>query len=94
VTPPAVEWTVVIPVKRADHGKSRLAVPGAERTALARGIALDTIAAARRTARVVVVTADDVIADEAARLGARVVEDPGGGIDAAVAAGAPAGGTS
>jgi 2-phospho-L-lactate guanylyltransferase len=92
VTPPAVEWTVVIPVKRADHGKSRLAVPGAERTALARGIALDTIAAARRAARVVVVTADDVIADEAARLGARVVEDPGGGIDAAVAAGAPAGG--
>ena len=86
------EWTVVIPVKRADHGKSRLTVPGAGRAALARAIALDTIAAAVQAARVVVVTADQAISAEAARLGARVVDDPGGGIDAAVAAGAPAGG--
>jgi 2-phospho-L-lactate guanylyltransferase len=92
VTPPEVEWTVVIPVKRTDLGKSRLAVPAAGRTALARGIALDTIAAACRAARVVVVTADEAIAAEAAQLGAHVVDDPGGGIDAAVAAGAPTGG--
>lgn len=54
-------WSVVVPVKPAAIGKSRLAVPGVDRQALARAIALDTIAAAsaaRRVAEVVVVTDD------------------------------------
>jgi 2-phospho-L-lactate guanylyltransferase len=82
-------WTVVIPIKHTDHGKSRLSVPGVGRTALARAIALDTIAAAAGAARVVVVTSDQAVAELARALDVRVVPDPGGGIDAAVAAGIP-----
>lgn len=54
-------WTVVIPVKDAARAKSRLHVPRAERVALARAIALDTIAAAAACERVrrVVVVGDD-----------------------------------
>jgi 2-phospho-L-lactate guanylyltransferase len=54
-------WSVVIPVKPAEHGKSRLDIPGVDRVALARAIALDTIAAAAAcaaVAQVVVVTGD------------------------------------
>lgn len=83
---------VIVPVKPAAHGKSRLAAPGADRIALARAIALDTIAAAVAVAQVVVVTSDAVTAEAAARLGASIVADPGGGLDAAVAAGAEAAG--
>ncbi|MDN3310876.1 2-phospho-L-lactate guanylyltransferase [Microbacterium oryzae] len=57
----AAGWHVVIPVKPATVGKSRLAVPGVDRVALARAIARDTVAAAARSTRVaeaVVVTAD------------------------------------
>jgi 2-phospho-L-lactate guanylyltransferase len=57
-------WAVVIPVKAATRGKSRLAVPGTDRVSLARAIALDTIAAARACAaveRVVVVTDDPAL---------------------------------
>ncbi len=82
-------WTVVIPVKGAAGGKSRLVVPDIAREALARAIALDTIwaaAACDAVGEVVVVTAD---AEVAASLpsGARTVDDPGTGLDAAVAAG-------
>lgn len=54
-------WSVVVPVKPAAIGKSRLAVPGLDRRDLARAIALDTIAAAaraRRVAEIIVVTDD------------------------------------
>jgi len=54
-------WAVVVPVKPAERGKSRLEVPGVDRVALARAIALDTIAAAAACAlveRVIVVTDD------------------------------------
>lgn len=54
-------WSVVVPVKPAEHGKSRLDVPGVDRVALARAIALDTIAAARAcdaVGQVLVVTDD------------------------------------
>lgn len=51
-------WTVVIPVKPPEIGKSRLDVAGTDRAALARAIAQDTIAAAAEVARVIVVTAD------------------------------------
>lgn len=57
-------WSVVVPVKHGARGKSRLEVPGVDRAALARAIALDTIDAVARAARVaevVVVTDDPVI---------------------------------
>jgi 2-phospho-L-lactate guanylyltransferase len=82
-----IDWTIVIPIKHTDDGKSRLAVPGVSRTALARAIALDTIAAAIGSAQVVVVTSDGSVAEPAQALGARVVRDPGDGLDSAVAAG-------
>ncbi len=86
-------WTVVIPVKPAAHGKSRLTVPGVGREQLARAIALDTIAAASAAAQVIVVTDDPQTAAAARALGATVCPDPGDGLDAAVAAGASAAGT-
>jgi 2-phospho-L-lactate guanylyltransferase len=60
-------WAVVIPVKPATVGKSRLDVPGVDRVALARAIALDTIAAvlsASSVAEVIVVAADGTLRDE------------------------------
>src|SRR4029453_11451948 len=57
----AATWTVVIPVKPSARGKSRLNVSGVDRVALARAIALDTVAAAaacESVAQVVVVTDD------------------------------------
>ncbi|MFB8386248.1 2-phospho-L-lactate guanylyltransferase [Microbacterium sp. NPDC055910] len=85
-------WTVVIPVKDPARGKSRLAVMGVDRVALARAIALDTIAAAAAcpaVARVVVVGDDGGLV-----LGALdvphlrfVPEGDPQGLDAAVATG-------
>jgi 2-phospho-L-lactate guanylyltransferase len=75
-------WTVIVPVKPAEVGKSRLgAAP-----ALARAIALDTIDAARRTpgvARVLVVTSDAALVTEAEL----VLEAAPTGLGAAIAAG-------
>jgi 2-phospho-L-lactate guanylyltransferase len=79
-----VSWTVVIPVKSAEIGKSRLG-----RTPdVARAIALDTIAAALATgARIVVVTADRELAEQ---IDAEVVfEAAPAGLAAAIAAGLP-----
>ncbi|MBW9120117.1 2-phospho-L-lactate guanylyltransferase [Microbacterium trichothecenolyticum] len=85
-------WVVVIPVKRAAHGKSRLDVPGADRADLARAIALDTIEAAARcelVLQVVVVSDDPVLARESAMIPALrfVPEGETRGLDAAVATG-------
>jgi 2-phospho-L-lactate/phosphoenolpyruvate guanylyltransferase len=60
----SLAWVVVVPVKTAALGKSRLAevLADDERADLVRAMALDTIAAARAAAgvrRVVVVTADE-----------------------------------
>lgn len=55
-------WAVIVPVKPAEVGKSRLVVDGVDRMALARAIALDTIAAAascEEVDRVVIVTDDE-----------------------------------
>ncbi|GAA5031849.1 2-phospho-L-lactate guanylyltransferase [Microbacterium fluvii] len=60
-----MSWIVVVPVKPAAAGKSRLEAPGVDRVALARAIALDTIAAAAACAevgQVVVVTDDGMLA--------------------------------
>ncbi|WP_439590984.1 2-phospho-L-lactate guanylyltransferase [Microbacterium sp.] len=82
-------WTVVVPVKPADRGKSRLQVPGVDRVSLARAIALDTIAAAAQVADVVVVTDEGGLVMAAADVpGLRFVpEDEPEGLDAAVALG-------
>ncbi|MFC4614062.1 2-phospho-L-lactate guanylyltransferase [Cellulomonas algicola] len=86
-------WWVVVPVKDADRGKSRLADvlgPG-ERARFVRSMALDTLAAAsaaESVAGVVLVTPDHVLASWAQRGGAVVVDEPpGGGLDEAVLAG-------
>lgn len=85
-------WTIVVPVKPAAIGKSRL-MGVSDREALARALALDTIAAAAATPRVsrVVVVTDDV---ELSALVAQwpavdvVAEGDVRGLDAAVALGA------
>lgn len=68
-------WHVVVPVKPAEFGKSRLAVDGVDRTALARAIALDTLEATARAshvAEVIVVTADEALHAELGGWGERV----------------------
>lgn len=78
------QWTVIIPVKPAAIGKSRLGL-GAE---VARAIALDTVAAAvacQVVDRVIVVTADAAFRPAGAEV---LLERVPSGIDAAVAAGA------
>lgn len=84
-------WTVVVPVKPAHVGKSRLDLPGVDRIALARAIALDTIEAAAEVARVVVVTADPHLGAPGVEV---VLEPEPRGIAAAISDGlhvAPAG---
>lgn len=97
----SAQWAVVIPVKPAAVGKSRLALATVDRVTLARAIALDTIAAAvacDAVAQVYVVTDDGALVASAFDIpGLRFVpEDDGSGaargIDAAVAIGAEAAG--
>ncbi|SDU77413.1 2-phospho-L-lactate guanylyltransferase [Jiangella alkaliphila] len=86
-------WTVVIPVKRPEHAKTRLAdAVGDARPRFARAFAADTVQAALECSsveRVIVVTDDDAAADEARSLGAEVVADtPDAGLNAALRHGA------
>jgi 2-phospho-L-lactate/phosphoenolpyruvate guanylyltransferase len=90
---PALPWSVIVPVKRPEVAKTRLAdVAGPRRAALARAFAADTIAAALRcpeVAEVVVVTDDAETADDASSRGAVVVADaPDSGLNAALRHGA------
>lgn len=85
-------WSVVIPVKSPAHGKSRLGGDEATRTALARAIALDTMAAAAactEVEQVVVVTGDaDLAADATGIDRVRVVaEDVPRGLHTAISTG-------
>jgi 2-phospho-L-lactate guanylyltransferase len=81
------DWTIVVPVKGTALAKSRLgAAPG-----LALAIALDTVEAALSVAPVIVVTSADV-APEFEALGARIVLDAGGGLNAAARQGLAAAG--
>jgi 2-phospho-L-lactate guanylyltransferase len=66
VTTDSAGWTVLVPVKATHRGKSRIELPVALRQELAMAMALDTVSAAARSARVVVVVED---AADAARLG-------------------------
>ena len=92
-------WAVIIPVKPAAVGKSRLELPTVDRVTLARAIALDTIeaaAACAAVAQVFVVTDDGALVALAFDIpGLRFVPEDDGtggarGIDAAVAVGAEA----
>jgi 2-phospho-L-lactate guanylyltransferase len=79
-----MRWTVIIPVKPAAIGKSRLGLG----PVLARAIALDTVAAVvacSAVERVIVVTADAAFRPPGAEV---LPERTASGIDAAVAAGA------
>ena len=79
-----MQWTVIIPVKPAAIGKSRLGLG----SGLARAIALDTVAAVvacDAVDRVIVVTADAAFRPPGAEV---LPERTPSGIDAAVAAGA------
>lgn len=88
-------WIVVVPVKPAHRGKTRLDLPGTGRAALARAIALDTLEAASRcaaVAQVVVVSGDPALARDSAMIPALryVPEGEERGLDAAVATGVEA----
>ncbi|MER3387364.1 MAG: 2-phospho-L-lactate guanylyltransferase [Microcella pacifica] len=77
--------SLVIPVKGGPGAKSRLVGDAAERAALASAIALDTVEAARAASAVGELV---VVGGLPERLqGVRVVDDPGGGLLAAVDAG-------
>lgn len=80
-------WILVVPVKDARRGKTRLAeaLEPSARAALVRAMALDTIEAVLacpRVARVVVVTGDGEVAAAAGRLArVRVLPEPAAGTD-------------
>ncbi|MEU9557910.1 2-phospho-L-lactate guanylyltransferase [Streptomyces fumanus] len=86
-----MQWSLVVPVKSLARAKSRLAdtADDAVRPDLALAFALDTVAAALAcpaVADVAVVTDDLRAGRELAALGAAVVPDePGGGLNAALA---------
>ena len=85
-------WSVVVPFKGAADAKSRLsdALSDDERAAIALAFLVDTLSAVRRVATVssvIVVSNQAGLAGDLATVGAQVVADPGGGINAAVAAG-------
>jgi 2-phospho-L-lactate guanylyltransferase len=86
-----VRWTVVVPLKSLARAKSRLADTAADglRPGLALAFAQDTVTAALACAAVrdvAVVTGDALAGEELAALGARIIADePGGGLNAALA---------
>lgn len=88
---PRRPWWVVVPVKDARVGKSRLsAVAGSERERLSRGIADDTICAAVAVVgadHLILVTADEPLRTSWSAAGAHVVQDPGTGLNAAISHG-------
>ncbi len=93
VTAPPGDWHLVVPVKGGPLAKSRLRVPRGTRVALADAFARDTVAALAAGApgaAVTVVTGDPFVRAWAELDGHLWVADPGGGLDAAVAAGAAA----
>ena len=90
-----VRWRLVVPVKDARLGKSRLTAPSsAARRELARAMALDTLEAAAGTVgpgSLVVVTSDGPVGRTARSWGATVLADPGEDLDAAVRTGLQSG---
>jgi 2-phospho-L-lactate guanylyltransferase len=91
-----MSWSIVVPVKRLAHAKSRLYAAGErrlpERSTLVLALALDTVAAALATPsvdRVVVVTDEPQAATTLRELGAITVPDrPDAGLNPALSFGA------
>jgi 2-phospho-L-lactate/phosphoenolpyruvate guanylyltransferase len=88
-----VAWSVLMPVKVLTQAKSRLAtLAGPRRSELALALATDAVSAAlacEATARVIVITDDELAAGALGRLGALVVPDePRDGLNAALRHGA------
>ena len=88
-----LKWSLVIPVKLLAQAKSRLTgLAGQRRSELALAMAADTVAAAiaaSSVAAVLVVTDDPEVSEVAAALGAAVLPDqPGAGLNEALAFGA------
>jgi 2-phospho-L-lactate guanylyltransferase len=84
---PVTGWTVVVPVKALDRGKTRLSRrPAGERRGLSLAFALDTVAAALACPAVgtVVVVGDDDVRDAVVALGAQWMSDPGTDLNAAL----------
>jgi 2-phospho-L-lactate guanylyltransferase len=88
------EWSLVIPVKRLEVAKSRIALPAAERADLALAMATDTVAAAvacALVARVIVVTDDARAVAALTGPGVTIVADaPDAGLNPALRHGAAA----
>lgn len=84
-------WHVVVPVKDHRQGKSRLHPPhGVQRIDLALAIAVDTLDAVLEVVpadHLVVVTSDPQVRAHVGGRGARLVPDPGRGLNAAVSTG-------
>lgn len=84
-------YAVLIPLKATTRGKSRLGLPDAQRTALARAMALDTVAAVRRAdgvSTVLVLTEDRSDADALAGCGVEVLLTDVRGLNETIAEGA------
>ena len=80
-------WTVIVPVKDLSRAKSRLDSPPGERERLALAFAADVVTAALASpvvGEVLVVTADAEAAAVLADQGARIVPDPGTGLNGAL----------
>lgn len=91
----APTWTIIIPVKRLQAGKSRLRAARPTGDDLVLAIAIDTIESvlgAEAVHRVLVVTDDRAVVAAATSLGAETLGDPGGGLNAAIAHGAASAG--
>jgi 2-phospho-L-lactate guanylyltransferase len=88
-------WSIVVPVKRPEHAKTRLAEAlGERRPSVARAFAADTVIAAMAVTDVndvIVVTDDEQTTAQLRQLGATVIADtPHGGLNAALRHGAAA----
>jgi 2-phospho-L-lactate guanylyltransferase len=86
------QWSLLVPVKRLDLAKTRLAVADGLRADLALAMAMDTVRAVIGTAsvaEVVVVTDDERAASALAAIGANIVADlPNAGLNPALVHGA------
>jgi 2-phospho-L-lactate/phosphoenolpyruvate guanylyltransferase len=86
------QWSVLVPVKRLEAAKTRIAVPAGIRADLALAMASDTVSAALASAavaEVLVITNDSRARQALSALGARVVDDlPDQGLNPALVHGA------
>lgn len=96
VSAPGIGWHLVVPVRGGPLSKSRLQVPRETRASLAEAFARDTLAALAAgapNAPLLVVTGDDTVRGWVQDAGLHWVDDPGKGLNSAVAAGVAAAGT-